>query len=85
MQATQLNYKEYKEGTKYAMEDFLHLPELREYMVHGPIEFCIERGRLLTRFLKEKGGMDYTDHMTRQAEAVKYMLENKKANVFHHE
>jgi len=85
MQATQINYKEYKEGTKYVMEDFAHLPELREFMVHGPIEFCIERGRLLTRFLKEKGGLDYADPMTRQAEALKYMLENKKANVFPHE
>jgi len=72
-------------GEKYDIKDFSHLKELRDYMVRGPQEFCIERSRLLTRFLKEKGDLDYTDPFTRQAEGLKYILENKRANIFPHE
>jgi len=85
MQATQINYKEYKEGTKYVMENYPHLKELRDYMVQGPTEFCIERAQLLTSFLKEKGGLNYTDSFTRQADIMYHILKNKKANIFPHD
>jgi formate C-acetyltransferase len=70
------------EGQQFNLDDFPQLREMREYMVNGPSEFCIERSKLLTRFFKEKGGLDYTDPFTRQAEGLHYILKNKKANIF---
>jgi formate C-acetyltransferase len=70
---------------KYQLDDFPLLKEIRNYMLQGPIDFCIERGRLLTSFLKDKGGLDYTDPFTRQAEIMSYILKNKKPNIFPHD
>jgi len=70
---------------KYTLDDFPYLKELRNYMVSGPIEFCIERALLKTQFLKKKGGLDYTDAFIRTAESLKYILENKKPNIFANE
>ncbi|TXT59032.1 MAG: hypothetical protein BAJALOKI2v1_260001, partial [Promethearchaeota archaeon] len=66
----------------YNLDEFQGLKEFREYMVSGPVDLCIERAKLLTEFLKKKGGLDYTDPFTRQAEALYYILENKKPNIF---
>jgi len=72
---------EYK-AQKYSLEEFPDLKELREYMVSGPVELCIERAKLMTDFLKKKGGLDYTDPFTRQAEILYHILNNKKPNIF---
>ena len=85
MQAKNEISKRKFEGQQFNFDDFPHLRELREYMVNGPSEFCIERSKLLTRFFKEKGGLDYTDPFTRQAEGLYYILKNKKANIFPNE
>ncbi|MHA1372538.1 MAG: pyruvate formate lyase family protein, partial [Promethearchaeota archaeon] len=66
---------------RYTLDDFPGLREFRDYMVHAPGEFCIERALLKTRFLKEKG-FDYTDPIIRQAEAMKFILENKKPTLW---
>ena len=73
------------EGQQFYLDDFPHLREMREYMVNGPVEFCIERSRLLTGFLNERGGLDYTDPFSRQAEGLYYILKNKKPNIFPNE
>src|SRR4030042_5042963 len=73
------------ERVQWTIADFDHLKEIRDYMVRGPGEFCIERARLITSFLKTKGGLDYTDPFTRQAEVMKYILVHKRSNVFPHE
>ncbi|MHA1791753.1 MAG: pyruvate formate lyase family protein [Promethearchaeota archaeon] len=70
------------EKAKFTYDDFSGLREMREYMVKGKGEFCIERARLITRFLKSKGGLDYADPFTRQAESLKYILEHKKPVIF---
>ncbi|MEJ2248923.1 MAG: pyruvate formate lyase family protein [Candidatus Lokiarchaeota archaeon] len=67
---------------KYNLDDFPGLNEFREFTVRGPIEFCIERAKLMTGFLKEKGGLDYTDPFTRQADILEHILKNKKPNIF---
>nr|MDO8108644.1 pyruvate formate lyase family protein [Candidatus Sigynarchaeota archaeon] len=74
-----------KGDEKLTISDFPHLEEIRSYIVRGKGELCIERARFLTRFLKEKGGLDYTHPFTRQAESLRYILENKKANIFPYE
>ncbi len=70
---------------KFVIEDFSHLKELRDYTLLGDSEFCIERASLMTSFLKDKGGLDYVDPFTRQAEIMSHILRNKKANIFPHD
>jgi len=72
-------------GQQFYLDDFPHLREMREYMINGPVEFCIERTRLLTGFLNDRGGLDYTDPFSRQAEGLFYILKNKKPNIFPNE
>ena len=73
------------DNKKYGIDDFPHLKEMRDYMVKGPTEFCIERAKLKTQFLKEKGGLDYADPFTRQVETLEHIIKNKKPNIFSHE
>ncbi|HME56347.1 MAG TPA: pyruvate formate lyase family protein [Candidatus Lokiarchaeia archaeon] len=80
--ASKISKLDYNTDEKFTMSDFSHLDEIRNYMVRGKGEFCIERARLITRFLKEKGGLDYAHPFTRQAESLAYILEHKKANIF---
>ena len=82
MQAQQNTIRESFKAEKFKIDDFANLKQLRDYMVNGPTEFCIERSKLLTEFFIEKGGLDYTDPSTRQAEGLYYILKNKKPNVF---
>jgi len=70
------------ETETYTLDNFPYLKEVRNYMVKGPIEFCMERALLKTQFLKKKGGLDYKDSFTRTAESLKYILKNKKPNIF---
>ena len=65
----------------FSLEEFTGLKEFREFTVKGKIDFCIERAELMRDFIREKGGLDYTDPMTRQAEALKYILEHKKPKI----
>jgi len=85
MRSKDLSAEIREDTTHYSLEDFPYLKKLREYMVHGSTEFCTERGMLLTKFLKKKGGLDYTDPFTRQAELTSYILRNKKPNIFPHD
>jgi formate C-acetyltransferase len=71
-----------KVQTKYFLNDFPNLKEFRDFTVQGEIEFCIERAALMLEFLNKKGGLDYIDPITRQAEILKYILENKTPNIF---
>jgi formate C-acetyltransferase len=82
MQSKEISLGNREGEIKYTLEDFPNLKDIREYVFHGPIEFCIERGSLLTAFLKEKGGLDYTDPFTRQVDITCHILKNKKPNIF---
>ncbi len=65
-----------------SLDDFPGLMEFREFTVQGEVEFCIERAELMLEFLRQKGGLDYNDPMTRQAETLRYILEHKRPNIF---
>lgn len=72
-----------KNKISLSLDDFPNLKEFREFTIQGDnIEFCIERAELMLEFLNKKGGLDYTDPTTRQAEILNYILENKKPNIF---
>ena len=74
-----------KQERKYNYDDFEDLKEIRDYMVHGKQELCIERSKFITRFLKEKGGLNYDIPAYREAESIYYCLKNKKPNIFPNE
>ncbi|TFF99495.1 MAG: hypothetical protein EU541_04775 [Promethearchaeota archaeon] len=78
----QVDFANSKNSHKYSLINFNGLAEFREFIVQGRTDFCIERAELMIDFLNEKGGLDYTDPLSRQAEALKFILENKKPNIF---
>lgn len=67
---------------EYKLDDFDRLKNLREIHFQLMPEICIERPRLVTKYLKEMDNPDDAP-VLRQAKMLKYLLERKKAIIQH--
>nr|MDO8109590.1 pyruvate formate lyase family protein [Candidatus Sigynarchaeota archaeon] len=66
---------------RHKLSDYPQVASLREFILHEQPEICIERAVLKTKFLKETDQKE-KDPLLLEAEAMRYMLSNKRPQIF---